>query len=408
MNTTKASIEIQVVNTTKNTIKHAALLMLALALFICDGRAAALPSPSNNSYASRAACSGAAIEGPSQDTRKYPSPVEADFVLRDFHFADGEVLPELRLHYRTIGTLHRDPSGAISNAVLVLHGTGGTGAQFVSDQFAGVLFGPGQLLDTSKYFIILPDGIGHGKSSKPSDGLHARFPHYGYNDMVLAQHKLLTEGLGVNHLRLVMGTSMGGMQTWMWGERYPDFMDALLPLASLPVQIAGRNRMTRRMVIDAIRNDPEWNNGEYKQQPHGLVSAIYTLLMMGSTPLQWQKQAPTRDEADKLFDQMVQSRLAQTDANDMLYQFDSSRDYNPQPGLEGIKAWLIAINSADDQINPPELGIAEREIKRIKRGRFVLIPISDRTRGHGTHSLPAIWGQYLAALLDESGARRPN
>jgi homoserine O-acetyltransferase len=408
MNITKVRRQIQIKNTPKNITRNTALLMLALALLICDGRAAVQPSRSTKTYASRAVCGRAAIEGQPQDTRKYPAPIEADFVLRDFHFADGEVLAELRLHYRTMGTLHQGPSGTVSNAVIVLHGTGGTGAQFVSDQFAGVLFGPGQLLDASKYFIILPDGIGHGKSSKPSDGLHARFPHYGYNDMVLAQYRLLTEGLGVNHLRLVMGTSMGGMQTWMWGERYPDFMDALLPLASLPVQIAGRNRMTRRMVIDAIRSDPEWNNGEYKQQPHGLVSAIYTLLMMGSTPLQWQKQAPTRDEADKLFDQMVQARLAQTDANDMLYQFDSSRDYNPQPGLEGIRAWLIAINSADDQVNPPELGIAEREIKRVKRGRFVLIPISDSTRGHGTHSLPAIWDRYLAELLDESSARRPN
>jgi homoserine O-acetyltransferase len=358
----------------------------------------AIPSAASlidNGPASRQAASSTA-----QQT--YPVPVEGDFSIRDFHFQDGETLPELRLHYRTLGSPQRDSSGRVRNAVLILHGTGGAGSQFISNQFAGVLFGPGQLLDATKYYIILPDGIGHGKSSKPSDGLHARFPHYGYTDMVAAHHKLLTEGLHVDHLRLVTGTSMGGMQTWLWGERYPDFMDALMPLASLPVQIAGRNRMTRRMVIDSIKNDPEWNNGEYKTQPRGLTSAVYTLMMMSSSPLQWQKQAPTRDEADRMFDRMVQSYVARMDANDMLYQFDSSRDYDPQPDLEKIVAPLVAINSADDQVNPPELGILEREIKRVKRGRAILIPISDQTRGHGTHSLPAIWQQYLAGLLRES------
>ena len=331
---------------------------------------------------------------------------EGDFVLHDFHFASGETLPELRLHYRTIGTPRRDKSGVARNAVLVLHGTGGSGAAFLSEQFAGVLFKPGGLLDGSRYFIILPDGIGHGKSSKPSDGLHARFPHYGYEDMIAAQYRLVTEGLKINHLRLVMGTSMGGMQTWLWGERYPDFMDALMPLASLPVQIAGRNRMTRRMVIDSIKNDPEWNGGEYKTQPHGVTAAIYTLIMMTSSPLQWQKQAPTREAADQLFDTMVERNKGRTDANDMLYQFDASRDYDPAPLLERIRAPLFAINSADDQVNPPELGIVEREIKRVKRGRYILIPISDKTRGHGTHSLPAIWQQYLARLLNQSGTRQ--
>jgi homoserine O-acetyltransferase len=331
---------------------------------------------------------------------------ESDFVLRDFHFASGETLPELRLHYRTIGTPKRDKAGVARNAVLILHGTGGSGAAFLSEQFAGVLFKPGGLLDGSRYFIILPDGIGHGKSSKPSDGLHARFPHYGYEDMVAAQYRLVTEGLKIDHLRLVMGTSMGGMHTWLWGERHPNFMGALMPLASLPVQIAGRNRMTRRMVIDSIKNDPEWNGGEYKTQPRGLTAAIYTLLMMGSIPLQWQKQAPTQEAADKLFDTMVEGRKGRTDANDMLYQFDASRDYDPAPLLEGIRAPLFAINSADDQVNPPELGIMEREIKRVKRGRYILIPISDKTRGHGTHSLPAIWQQHLARLLNESRTRQ--
>ena len=330
------------------------------------------------------------------------TPAQGDFVLRDFKFESGETLPELKLHYRTIGTPRRDAAGVVRNAVLILHGTGGSGAGFLSEQFAGVLFKPGQLLDVTRYFIILPDGIGHGQSSKPSDGLHARFPHYNYNDMVTAQYRLLTEGLGVNHLRLVMGTSMGGMHSWVWGEKYPDFMDALMPLASLPVQIAGRNRMTRRMVIDSIKNDPEWNNGEYKSQPRGLRAAIYTLLFMTSSPLQWQKQAPTREAADRMFDDMVSRQLARADANDMLYAFDASRDYDPAPKLESIRAPLVAINSADDQVNPPELGILEREIKRVKRGRYVLIPISDRTRGHGTHSLPDIWKQHMAELFEES------
>jgi homoserine O-acetyltransferase/O-succinyltransferase len=329
-------------------------------------------------------------------------PVQGDFVIRDFTFDSGQVLPELRLHYRTLGTPRRDAAGVVRNAVLIMHGTTGAGANFLSEQFAGVLFGPGQLLDAASYFIVLPDGIGHGQSSKPSDGLHARFPHYAYNDMVTADYRLLTEGLGVNHLRLVMGTSMGGMHTWLWGERYPDFMDALLPLASLPVQIAGRNRMTRRMVIDSISTDPEWKNGEYTSQPRGLTAAIYTLLFMGSCPLQLQTQAPTREAADHLFDELVQRQLARLDANDMLYAFDASRDYDPAPRLEAITAPLLAINSADDQINPPELGIMEREIKRVKHGAYVLIPISDKTRGHGTHSLPEVWKEHLARLLQES------
>ena len=346
-----------------------------------------------------AACTLLALFSLSVLAQNNPVPAQDDFVIRNFKFDSGEVLPELRLHYRTLGTPRRDAAGVVRNAVLVMHGTGGSGGGFISDQFAGVLFRPGQLLDATKYFIILPDGIGHGQSSKPSDGLRARFPHYAYNDMVAAQYRLLTEGLGVNHLRLVMGTSMGGMHTWLWGEKYSDFMDALMPLASLPVQIAGRNRTMRRMVIDPIKNDPEWNNGEYKSQPRGLTAAIYTLLFMTSSPLQWQKQAPTREAADRFFDDMVRRQLARADANDMLYAFDASRDYDPAPNLENIKATLIAINSADDQVNPPELGILEREIKRVKRGQYVLIPISDRTRGHGTHSIPELWKEHLARLL---------
>ncbi len=335
--------------------------------------------------------------------RNYPAPVEGDYVIANFHFRSGEVLPELKIHYRTIGTPARDASGVVSNAVLIGHGTGGAGTQFLSAQFGGVLFGPGQLLDATRYFIVLADGIGHGRSSKPSDGLHAKFPHYTYDDMVAAHHQLLTDKLGVNHLRLVMGTSMGGMQTWVWGEMYPDFMDALMPLASNPVEIAGRNRVWRYMAIDGIRNDPDWMGGEYKSQPmRGLTTAEDLLLLAGSAPLQWQKQAPTREAAEKFYLDRFKPAVARLDANDLIYQLEASREYNPSPRLETIKAPLVAINSADDLINPPELGIMEREIKRVKRARFILIPISDQTRGHGTHSLPAIWQQYLRALLDES------
>jgi homoserine O-acetyltransferase/O-succinyltransferase len=327
---------------------------------------------------------------------------EGTYVLHDFEFDTGERLPELRIHYRTLGEPHRGKDGRVDNAVLVLHGTGGSGRQFLTENFAGVLFGPGQLLDAATHFIVLPDGIGHGGSSKPSDGLHARFPRYGYGDMVRAQYRLVTDGLKVDHLRLVIGTSMGGMQTWLWGEAYPDFMDALMPLASVPAQIAGRNRVLRRMVIDAIRNDPEWKGGEYTAEPHGLQAAVYPLLFMVSSPLQWQKAAPTRDAADRFFDEQMKARLQGLDANDMLYAFDASRDYDPGPRLETIRAPLVAVNSADDQVNPPELGILEREIRRVPRGRAVLLPISDQTRGHGTHSWPALWQDHLAALLRES------
>lgn len=331
-----------------------------------------------------------------------PAVTEGDFQIRDFKFDSGETLPALNLHYRTLGQPVRNSRDQVTNAVLIMHGTGGTGAGFLSDSFGGVLFGPGQLLDAATHYIILPDGIGHGKSSKPSDGLHAKFPRYGYGDLVTAQYRLVTEGLKVDHLRLVMGTSMGGMHTWMWATRYPAFMDAAMPLASLPVQIAGRNRFFRRMVSDAIRKDPDWRNGEYTAQPRGLTAAVYTLIFMTSVPLQWQKLAPTRDAADKFFDQTFAARLAANDANDMLYQFEASRDYDPEPDLEKIAAPLLAINSADDQVNPPELGILEAQIKRVRKGRAVILPISDRTRGHSTHSYPAIWGDELARLLKES------
>jgi len=332
----------------------------------------------------------------------FPPAVEGDFVARNFQFGTGETLPELKLHYRTVGTPQRDASGTVRNAVLILHGTGGTGAAFVSRTFGGELFGPGQLLDATRYYIVMPDGIGHGKSSKPSDGLHMRFPKYTYDDMVRAQHAMLVDGLKVNHMRLVMGTSMGAMHCWAWGEMYTDFVDGLVPLASAPVQIAGRNRVMRKMIMDSITHDPAWKNGEYAEQPHdGLVGAINLLMMMTSSPLQWHKTAPTRDAADKWYEDQIKSRLATTDANDMLYQYNASRDYDPSPNLEKITAHLMAINSADDVVNPPELGIMEKLMPRVKHGRYVLIPTSDQTRGHGTHSLPAVWGKYLAEFLKE-------
>lgn len=335
-----------------------------------------------------------------QDTAAaYPAPVEGDYVIRDFAFDSGGRMPELRIHYRTLGQPRRDAGGVVRNAVLVLHGTTGSGANFISPTFAGRLFGPGQPLDARRYYIILPDGIGHGRSSRPSEGMHARFPRYTYDDMVRAQHRLVTEGLGVNHLRLVMGTSMGGMHTWVWGYTHPDFMDALLPLASAPVQIAGRNRMMRGMVIGAIRNDPEWRGGDYTAQPRGLEYAIHILMMMTSSPLQQQKAAPTRTAADSMLARNVRRYLQTMDANDMLYAFEASRDYDPSPHLGRIRAPLLAVNSADDLVNPPELGILEREIQRVRGGRYILIPTSDETRGHGTHSVPAIWGRYLAELL---------
>jgi homoserine O-acetyltransferase len=336
-------------------------------------------------------------------------PVDSDFVIRDFHFASGESLPELRVHYTTLGNLHRDAHGRVDNAVLIMHGTGGSGRSLLSEHFAGVLFGRGQLLDTKKYFVILPDGIGHGLSSKPSDALHARFPHYAYADMVAAQHALVVQGLGVDHLRLVMGTSMGCMHTFMWGEAYPDFMDALMPLACLPVQIAGRNRLWRDLVTQAIRNDPQWHDGEYQTEPESaLRTAAGLLLIAGSAPIQMQLTLPTRDSADKFLDEYMQRELQRLDANDLLYQVDASRDYDPSSGLEKIKAPLTQINSGDDFINPPDLGIADREIKRVKNGRFILIPASDQTHGHGTHTWAAVWQQYLAQLLQASQAPTAN
>jgi homoserine O-acetyltransferase/O-succinyltransferase len=335
----------------------------------------------------------------------YPPPREGNFVVQDFPFKSGERLAQVKLHYFTPGAARTDAAGKVRNAVLILHGTGGSGRQFLTPAFAGVLFGAGQLLDASKYFIILPDNVGHGDSSKPSDGLHMRFPHYEYDDMIELQYRLLTKGLGVNHLRLVMGTSMGGMHTWLWAEQHPDFLDAAMPLASQPIEIAGRNRMMRRMIMDAIRSSPDWNNGEYSAQPHGLATALDVLLIMGSSPLQMQKQAATREKADEFLESYLSTHAKTSDANDMLYYFDASRNYNPEPLLDRITAPLTAVNSADDQINPPELKIIDLDIQRVQQGRYVLLPITDATRGHGTHSLPAIWGDHLRELLERSGGQ---
>jgi homoserine O-acetyltransferase len=335
-----------------------------------------------------------------------PGVTEADFVMRDFRFTDGSTLPELRIHYATLGRPRRDADGKVHNAVIILHGTTGNGTGFLSPSFGGQLFGAGQLLDTATHFIILPDGIGTGRSSKPSDGLHARFPKYGYEDMVTAQYRLVTEGLGLNHLMLVMGTSMGCMHAWMWGYRYPDFMDGLVPLACAPTQIAGRNRIMRQFIASAIRSDPAWNNGDYTAPPvWGLRAAVEMLFMMQSVPMQQARQYPTRDAAEQFADQYMERQLRSIDANDFLFQFEASRDYDPSPHLEKITAPALAINSADDQVNPPELGLMEKLIPRVKNARYVLIPISDQTRGHGTHSLPAVWGAHLAEFLQQIGRK---
>ena len=334
--------------------------------------------------------------------QQYPRPVEGTFVLKDFQFRSGGRLPELRLHYLTLGTPQRDAQGVVRNGVLIMHGTHGSGVVLIRPDFAGELFGAGAPLDATQYFIILPDAVGHGQSSKPSDGLRGSFPRYGYLDMIEAQYRLLTEGLGINHLRLVMGTSMGGMHTWLWGERYPTFMDALMPLACLPTQISGRNRVWRRIVIDAIRNDPAWRDGNYAKQPLGLLIAQEVSYLMGSNPILRQQQMPTLAESDRVLDAAIAaSPLA--DANDVLYQIEASADYDPGPQLAIIRAPLLAINSADDLINPPELGILEREIKRVPNGRAVVLPLTPATRGHGTHTFAAVWKHYLVELLAKSG-----
>ena len=324
----------------------------------------------------------------------YPTPKEGDWIVRDFRFHTGEVLPEIKLHYTTVGA----PSG---EPVLVLHGTAGSAASMLTGDFAGELFGPGQPLDANRYYIILPDALGGGKSSKPSDGLRMRFPRYNYDDMVLAHYRLLTEHLGVKHLRLVIGQSMGGMQAWLWGVAYPNFIDALVPLACQPVEISGRNWMARRMLIDWIKSDPQWNGGNYTKQPASVqaAQAYFSMLTSGGT-LALYKAAPTWKKADDYVNDRL-TRPASVDANDLIYLYESSRDYNPAPKLESIKAKVLAINSADDERNPPELGVMEREIKRVPNGRYLLIPASAETRGHGTTGSAKWWKQHLAELLDQ-------
>src|SRR5689334_18075914 len=301
----------------------------------------------------------------------FPSPVEGDFIARDFAFASGERMAEVKIHYRTVGTPRKDADGVVRNGVLILHGTGGTGSGFLGRTYGGLLFGKGQPLDAEKYFIILPDNIGHGQSSKPSDGMRMKFPKYRYADMVKLQHELVTKGLGLTNLKMVMGTSMGAMHAWDWGYMYPGFAAGLVPLASNPVEIGGRNRVWRKFLIDAIEKDPSWNHGEYTEQPRGLASAIGFLMMATSVPLQWQKQFPTIAQADKYVEDQVASRSKNTDANDMLYYYHAIEDYNPAPHLAEITSPLLAINSADDFVNPPELPMMQALIKKVPKGRFI-------------------------------------
>jgi len=334
------------------------------------------------------------------------TPVPGDFVIKDFAFTSGERLPELRIHYMTLGTARRDAAGHVTNAVLIMHGTTGSGQQFAREQFAETLFRPGQPLDLTRTFVILPDDVGHGGSSKPSDGLHARFPHYGYADMVEAEHALVVSGLKVDHLRLVMGTSMGCMHAWMWAERWPSIMDAVMPLACLPAPIAGRNRQWRKMLIDGIEQDPEWNHGEYAKQPRAaMLGAGHLMTLAGSSPLADQRRLPTREAADKDVEDGEAKFVATHDANDVLYAVAASRDYDPSADLEKITAPVLFVNSADDFINPPDLGVAEREIKRVKRGKLVVIPASESTHGHGTHTWGVFWQQHLKELLESTSKR---
>jgi homoserine O-acetyltransferase len=349
----------------------------------------AVPGQSNQSAA------------PAQAVPVWPAK-DGAVILPGFRFGTGETLLQLKLHYITLGTPHRNAAGHVDNAVLLLHGTGGNAHSLLNPLFSNVLFVPGGVLDIQRYFLILPDDIGHGESSKPSDGLHAHFPAYDYDDMVRAQRMMLDE-MKIDHLRLILGTSMGCMQSFVWGETYPGFMDALAPFACLPVQIAGRNRMMRYMAIQAIKQDPAWINGEYKTEPvQGMRTANEILLIMGSSPLQMQKQAPTREQAEQYVDRYLDRTMASTDANNMVFYLNASRNYDPSPRLETITAPVLWINSADDFINPPELGIAEMMVKRIPRGRFILLPITDATRGHGTHTVAAIWKDDLAEFMRQT------
>ena len=333
----------------------------------------------------------------------FPNQTDGFFVISDFRFQSGEALTELRLQYLTLGTPKRDNSGRVVNAVLMLHGTTSTSRHFLKQTVAGELFGEGQPLDATRYFIILPDDIGHGGSSKPSDGLRSRFPHYGYHDSVTAQFRLVTEHFGIDHLRLLFGYSMGGMQAWLWAERYPKFMDCLLPLACQPVQIAGRNLIFRRMITQAIRSDPAWQCGEYRSAPQAWLPASLIFTIMTDSPVSLQAEAPTRESAEALFDTIAKNAAKTFDANDLLSWLEASWDYDPEPDLHTIKARVLAVNFADDMINPPNLGIMERALERVADGRYVLIPESDKTKGHQTVFLAAVWKTYVRELLESIG-----
>jgi homoserine O-acetyltransferase/O-succinyltransferase len=344
-----------------------------------------------------------------------PSPValaadlralEGDYVVANFRFASGAVLPELRLHVTTLGKAQRDEHGRVTNAVLLLHDTGGSGRSFLVPRFAGVLFGKGQLLDAARYYIIMPDAVGHGASSKPSDGLHAHFPEYTYADMVSAQYALVTHSLNVDHLRLILGTAMGGMHAFLWAEQYPGFMDAAMPLACLPAPVTGRNRVWRDLLVDTIRTDPEWAEGEYRTEPtHALRAAAGYLLIASGAPLEMQAALPTREAADEFLKVYMERETQNLDANDLLYQINASRDYDPAAALDKIQSRVLWINSADDFSDPPELGIAETQVKKIPNARFILLPATEQTHGHGTYSWPAVWQQYLGELLAESQSK---
>jgi homoserine O-acetyltransferase len=331
---------------------------------------------------------------------------DGSFDIPNFHFKDGETIEKLHLHYITLGKPHRGADGHTDNAILLLHGTGGNAHSLLNPTFSNELFGPGQPFDINKYFLILPDDIGHGESSKPSDGLHMHFPQYDYDDMVASQHTMLTEGLQVDHLRLILGTSMGCMQSFVWGETYPRFSDALAPFACLPVELAGRNRMWRYMSIQDIKNDPAWKNGDYTTEPiEGLRGAMDLLIIAGAVPLQLQKDYPTRTQIEAYVDKTVADDIAHTDANNYIYNLNASNNYNPAPKLSTITAPVLWINSADDFINPPELGIAEKLVTQMPNAKFILIPISDATRGHRTHTTAAVWKQYLIDFLAQTGKK---
>ena len=334
------------------------------------------------------------------DAPPLPNRQEGTFVARDFRFQSGEALPELKLGYTTLGTPQRDSSGNITNAVLLLHGTTGTGANWLAPSLAEALFRVGQPLDAGRYYLILADSIGLGRSAKPSDGLKAKFPHYGYRDMVDAQYRLVTEGLGIKHLRLVLGTSMGGMQTWLWAERYPDMMDGAVAIASQPTEISGRNLVWRRVIVETIRNDPEWNGGDYTTPPSRFASAVPVFTIMADSATHLQAIGPTREKAIAYYEQIVQG-AKRLDANDYLYRWEASADYNPQPDLEKIKARFLAINFADDEINPAQLKILERETPRVKNGRYVLIPPGENSLGHQNLTRGALWGPYVAEFLQQ-------